>query len=212
MTDTLDNSSLHSSAHPVLRAVALFVITSLLSAAVIGLVHLDFRLGLIRASSESSLVEIAQAVLLAGIAVVLFVAAARRPPLRAGLLLAAGFFLCLFIRENDGWLDRIHHGFWFPVALAAAAVVLLLAWRSRASLLPGFRALCESRTMPLLVGGLAMLLVFSRLFGAKALWTEAGLHQIAPVIKTVAEESLELLADAFLALWVALLVPRLPKG
>ena len=74
----------------------------------------------------------------------------------------------------------------------------------------GLEALCNPRTAALLAVGLALLLVFSRLFGSKAFWKTAGLYQASRAIKTAAEESLELLAYSFLCLWCILTLRALP--
>lgn len=192
------------------RAIALFLAAAALCGLVCGAATLDFRLGFIFNGSETSITEFTQCVLGAIISASLFISAARRPDLRGGLLLGAGFFLCIVIRENDGLFDLIHHGFWFPVALAAAAVILALAWKNRSSVRAGLEALCNSRTAALLAVGLALLLVFSRIFGSKAFWTTAGLYQASRAIKTAAEESLELLAYSFLGLWSLLTLRALP--
>lgn len=195
---------------PVLRAAALILGVSALCGLVLAAVYLDLRLGEISDGSETSVTEFAQSVITAAIAAAFFAAAAKRPDLRGGLVLGAGFFLCLAIRENDAWLDHVRHGFWFPVALCAAAVCLAVAWRNRATLRAGLDALCDPRTAALLAVGLALLLVFSRYFGNKGLWKAAGIYQTSRAIKTVAEESLELLADSFLLLWSLLTLRSLP--
>lgn len=160
--------------------------------------------------TESSPIEYTQVALIAGITVSLFACAVRRPDLRGGLVLAAGFFLCLLIRENDDLLDRIRHGFWFPVALFAAFACLALAWRNRSTLAAGLDAICTPLVVGYLAVGLALLLLFSRLFGCKQLWLGIYADATVRTIKSVTEESLELLADGFLALWAFLALRSLP--
>ena len=196
---------------PILSAAVLFLAVAAICAAVTGVACGDMAyVGTLHHRSESSLVEIAQSILMLGISLAFFTAAVRHPGYRGGFVLAGGLFLSMFIRENDAWLDAVRHGFWFPVALAAAAVCLAVAWRYRASVKDGLLFLCDSRTLLLAVVALALLLVFSRLFGSKAFWRAVGIYQVAPAVKTVVEETLELLADALLALWVFLVFRFLP--
>ena len=190
------------------RATILFLVASTVCGLVLAAIFFDLKSGGIANGSETSVTEFAQAALIGTISLLLFAVAARRPDLRGGLVLSAGFFLCMVIWENDGWLDAIRHGLWYPVALAAAAVCLVIAWRYRSSVQAGLEALCNPCTVAWEVVGLALLLVFSRIFGSKALWMSTDLY--SRVVKTVAEESLELLADAFLFVWAILTLRALP--
>lgn len=193
----------------ILSAIGAILVASLVCTLVIGAIFAEVKL-LGGTCTESSPIEYAQTALLAAISGSLFVCAVRRPDLRGGLVLVAGFFLCLLIRENDDLFDRIRHGFWYPVALCAAFACLVLAWRNRATLLAGLDALCAPRAVAYLAVGLGLLLIFSRLFGSKHLWLAIYAEDTVRTIKSVAEESLELLADAFLALWAVLVLRSLP--
>ena len=74
---------------------------------------------------ERGVVEVAQALMLLTIFALMTVAAFRRPDLRGGLVLIAGFFLDMLIRENDGFLDRIRHGCWVYPALLAVIFLMI---------------------------------------------------------------------------------------
>ncbi len=195
---------------PILCALLLFLAVSALCGLVLGVVSLDLGASDISGLGETSATEFSQALLVTVIAGAFAVAAVRRPDLRGGLVLVAGFFLCMAIRENDAWLDRVHHGFWFPVALAAVAVSLGVAWCNRTTLRAGLGAVCNPRANALLAVGLALLLVFSRIFGSKSFWQAAGIYPAHRIVKTVVEETLELLADALLFLWAVLVLRLLP--
>lgn len=197
---------------PVISAIALFWAVAAICAAVVGVAYADLLcLGNLHTQSETSLVEIVQATILAGISLSCFIAAARRPSFRGGFILAGGFFLSMFIRENDWWLDAIHRGVWFSLILATVAACLFAAWHCRASVRDGLHVLCAPQTVLLGAVSMALLLVFSRLFGCKAFWSAAGIYQSAHAVKTVVEETLELLSYAFLALWAFLAFHRLPR-
>lgn len=198
---------------PLLSAVGLFLVVAAICTAVVGIAYADMSyLGALHHRSEASLVEIAQSVIMIGISVAFFIAAARHSGFRGGFILAGGLFLTMFIRENDGWLDAIRQGFWLPVALVAMAACLAAAWRYRASVRDGLLFLCDPRTILLAAVAMALLLVFSRLFGCKAIWNAAGVFQTHTAVKTIAEETLELLADALLALWAILVFRLLPPA
>lgn len=199
---------------PLLSAVGLFLVVATICAAVVGIAYADVRfVGALHHRSEASLVEIAQSVIMLGISLAFFIAAVRHSDCRGGFILAGGLFLVMFIRENDGWLDAIRQGFWLPVALIAMTACLAAAWRYRTSVKNGLLFLCEPRTILLAAVAMPLLLVFSRLFGCKAIWNAAGIFQVSTSVKTIAEETIELLADALLALWTFLvfrLRPRFP--
>lgn len=190
------------------RAVGHFLALAAICGGVLAAIFWEVR---VRGSScgEVSVVEFAQVALLAAVSAGLFAAAAKLRRFRGGLLLMGGFFLCLVIRENDRWLDAVYKGFWFPVALLAALVAVVLAWRERAGIRPCLAAVCRLDTLPYLLSGLVCLMLFSRLFGSKMLWQPVYGAEAARTIKNVSEESLELLADALLAFWALLTIPRL---
>lgn len=190
------------------RAIGHFFALAAICGGVLGAIFWEVR---VRGTTcgEVSSVEFGQVALLAAVTAGVFAAAAKAPRLRGGLWLVGGFFLCLVIRENDRWFDLVHKGFWFPVALAATAVALALAWRDRAGIRPCLEAVCRMESLPYLLMGLVALLLFSRLFGSKVLWERVYAAETARTIKNVAEESLELLADAMLAFWALLTLPRL---
>lgn len=150
---------------------------------------------------ERGVVEVAQALMLLTIFALMTVAAFRRPDLRGGLVLIAGFFLDMFIRENDGFLDRIRHGCWIYPALLAAAVAILIAVRYRDRVIPAFARLFADRSFPLLPVGMFVVIGFSRIFGMKQIWkVVVGVDDFRPA-KHVAEEGLELLGYSILLLW-----------
>lgn len=150
---------------------------------------------------EVGVVELTQSVLILGIVVALSVIVSRRPDLRACGGLAVGFFLDIFIREQDAFLDHVCHGFWACPALGVASVCILLTIRCRATLASSFAHIRNSRHFNLLALGLSVLLVFSRIFGNKIIWHAVVGYDDFRVAKHVAEEGTELLAYAILCLW-----------
>lgn len=171
------------------------------------IVHID--LVIFKQCTEKGLVEGAQALVLLLVVSCCFFAAKRRPDLRGGLILAAGLFATMFVRENDQLLDRVYHGFWIVPALTVVAISCALAWRERATVLPSIRKICENRYYPLLSMGFFVTVVFSRIFGMKSIWMLAvGYDDYRPA-KHVAEEGCELLGYAILLSWVICFVRSL---
>lgn len=85
------------------------------------------------------------------------------------------------IRELDGFFDKaLSHGSWkwftLPFLLGAVAIIAC----HRRKWLDSVAALLETRTGFLLEVFLLTLLVFSRLFGIKAIWTELFTQTITP--------------------------------
>ena len=152
--------------------------------------------------SEGGIVEIAQSVATLVIVFVLAIIIRRRPDLRGGVWLMFGFFLDIFIREQDALLDHVYHGFWVCPALVVALVCICLAFRSRETLAASFVHVRANRHFDLLALGLSMLLVFSRIFGNKIIWKAVVGHDDFRVAKHVAEEGVELLGYMVLFLWV----------
>lgn len=79
--------------------------------------------------NETSVTEIIQELFVFGSIVCFLKLALRRPEQSGFALLAAGFFACVFIREMDGVLDDINHGFWFyPAILTALGTIGYVAF------------------------------------------------------------------------------------
>ncbi len=96
------------------------------------------------------------------------------------LFVAMGVGL-MVVRELDGFFDKVFfHGSWkvfaLPFLLAALAVML----GRRRKWLDSVAALLETRTGILLEVFLLTLLVFSRMFGTKAIWSELFTETITP--------------------------------
>lgn len=151
--------------------------------------------------AEVGIVELTQSVLVLVIAFALAIVIRRRPDLRGGTWLVFGFFLAIFIREQDAYLDHVFRGFWVCPAMIVTLVCLFLAFRSRETLAVSLAHVRNSRHFDLLTLGLSALLVFSRIFGNKIVWKSVVGRDDFRVAKHVAEEGVELLAYAILCWW-----------
>ena len=111
-----------------------------------------------------------------------------------GLLLVAGFFVCMWIREWDAVFDDISHGAWKYIAIPTAIGFTL--WALREGLQKVFDDLAEfmsSKSYDIIVAGLIIVLVVSRMLGSKAIWMLMSGPDFKYVFKTFIEEGMELL-------------------
>lgn len=140
-------------------------------------------------------IEIYQEAMLVTTAGVFFSMARRIDQERGGLLLIAGFFTCLFIRECDAFFDPISHSFWQLILVGF--LVPLLYFVRRAGLqtsIEGVYRFVSSNQFLLLCVGVIMVVVFSRMFGAHWLWSMYLDHyESFRISKRLVEETLELL-------------------
>ncbi|PMM50229.1 hypothetical protein [Vibrio splendidus] len=127
-----------------------------------------------------------------------YLAREKREVKHAALLISA-FFAMLFIRELDYWFDMIAHGAWVYPAIIIAGSAIFYAIRNGKQTVDQLALILASPHMNLLVTGVMLLLVFSRLFGMGSFWQGVmGEHYISNV-KTIAEEGTELLAYCLIA-------------
>ena len=111
-----------------------------------------------------------------------------------GLLLVAGFFVCMWIREWDAVFDDISHGVWKYIAIPTA--IGFTFWALREGLQKVWDDLAEfmgSKSYDIIVAGLIIVLVVSRLLGNRAVWILMSGPDFKYVFKTFIEEGVELL-------------------
>ncbi len=151
------------------------------------LVILGNRLG------ERSVTEFTQSLVLLVTAILIADTARHDRASRGFLTLVSGLMACMFIRETDLVLDKlVTHGFWCPLALAAAAVTAAVAWRNRATILPGAAAFIGTKPYYYMQFGFLVLIVLSRSLGSgRLLWNLLGYDDTHRLFKTIIQESLE---------------------
>ena len=123
----------------------------------------------------------------------IFIYLAKKKSAR-GLLLVAGFFACMFIREWDAVFDDIFHGAWKYVAIPTAVGFTYCALKE--GLQKVWDDLAEfmgSKSYDIIVAGLIIVLVVSRMLGIKAIWMLMSGPDFKYVFKTFIEEGVELL-------------------
>ncbi len=143
--------------------------------------------------SESSVTEYLQVIILFLSASSFYYIAYKDLSTRHFCILVAGFFTCMLIREFDEYLDAIVHGFWVYLALFVAVSCIAFSSRNVKQTTHTFAHFTQSRHFVSLCLGMALLLVFSRLFGMGDFWKGILGPDYVRVVKLVAEESLEVL-------------------
>lgn len=181
----------------VLAAAGRFLAYCLLAALPVLLLRHDLHL-LGADIGEASLVELTQAGFLLASMLSFAVLAWRRDDDRRFAVLAAALFGCMFVREQDAWLDvLLFHGAWkyvgTPVALAAIAYAL----GDRRATLAGLARFLRSRAGTVMLLALVLLLCWSRLLGMTGIWTTVLGDGYVRGVKNAVEESSELLGYTF---------------
>ncbi len=154
---------------------------------------------------EAGPTEIIQTLLLLISATIFFMEARRCPDMRGALVLAGGFIGCMLIREQDYYLDMLSHGCWKWPALTLAFSCTAYAAATFRSTVAGLARFVRWRYFPILLTGLVIVLVYSRLFGMGMLWKPLLQCEEWRTAKTAIEESSELLGYLFVCFSTLLL-------
>jgi hypothetical protein len=145
-------------------------------------------------TSEFSIVEMLQSVLLAAIVLALALRSRSGDLARALSDFLALVFIVLLIREQDYHLDRwLHAGAWIWPALTACACAAWMLYRRSTDISAQIRAFSDTTGFGLILAGLAIALGFSRIFGQKVLWIGLLDEESYRICKLAAEEMTELL-------------------
>lgn len=145
------------------------------------------------AVDESSATEHVQEALILMSSLIYAWAAYKRPKNRGALILIAGLFGCMFIREHDVVFDRIQHGAWVYPAWTLAIFSMWLASRYKHTIRPTVLRFRKQAFFAYLSLGFFILIGFSRIFGTGSLWDEVVPGFTDGRIKTAVQEGLELL-------------------
>ncbi|MEX0340107.1 MAG: hypothetical protein AB3N11_13830 [Arenibacterium sp.] len=159
-------------------------------------IYADIRV-LKNGMKETSLVEAAQAILILGSGIFFAVSARKDTEKRAYLAFVATLFLCMFVRENDAYLDVITHGFWRVPVLVILCIGALVFIPNRKTFGSAARLHAQDSSFWIMVIGILQLVVFSRLFGSSQLWSHVVSQEVG-TIKTVVQEGTELMGYALI--------------
>ena len=148
---------------------------------------------------ENSVTEMLQQLLLVLSSGAFTFLAKKRPEVKHAAMLISAFFAVMFIRELDHWFDMIVHGAWVVPALLVAGSAIFFAIKNGKRTIDQLALILASPHMNLLVTGVMLLLVFSRLFGMGSFWHGVMEEHYIRNVKTIAEEGTELLAYSLIA-------------
>ncbi|MBD2804559.1 hypothetical protein ID852_02510 [Xenorhabdus sp. 42] len=175
----------------LVRKLIFFILYALVISGVTGLLFLDVNY-LHNGVLENSLTEISQELALLIIAVLLFYEATKNLILRPALVLMAGFFSCLLIRELDAYFDVIFfHGAWSWFAIPLALLCIGYAYKKGQKTLSGLVYFTRHQSYAMMACGLLCVLVFSRLFGMGSLWHGLMDEHFNRTVKNMVEEGCE---------------------
>ncbi len=193
----------------VLRGVGEFFVLVAMAIVVPAMVYFDIAV-LGNTVGEVSATEITQELLVFMTASIFWYKAYREPAARGFWVLVAGFFTCILIREMDFLLDGIVHGFWvWPGTLVAVVSIFLASVPFKGRVLQPMAAYVGTKPYFFMIVGLAVLLVFSRIFGSgNLLWERLLGAGYSANFKSALQEGLELLGY-FLIGYSAVLSSRL---
>jgi hypothetical protein len=182
---------LNSMKNPIIKQAIVFVTLAICAAFSAGVLFFDVVI-LKDQVKEISATEIIQELFLFATAALFFIHSRRQKTLRGGFILAAGFFGCMLIRELDALFDLIHFGAWVYFASLLALYSLCWAAFTPKTTLQGLNALVADDAFPVLLFGLVVILVFSRLMGLHYIWQAAIAGDNVRLVKNLVEEGTEL--------------------
>ncbi|MGM0450446.1 MAG: hypothetical protein ACQERE_06445 [Pseudomonadota bacterium] len=179
---------------------------SLIVATVPFALYLDFSV-IGHGIPDASVTETLQELLLAAVVVCFIYSAWKRPEEQGFLILAAGFFGCMLLREMDYLFDHVWQGFWvWPVLLTFVTATLFA--RKHPFLAP-FRLYLQSKPYLFTLFGLITVIVFSRLFGSgNILWEGLMGTDYHHDYKSAIQEGIELFGYLFIGYGAVLTVLR----
>lgn len=190
------------STHPDIQKIQKGLLQFFIQCIVAAIAYLVIRTDIIvlkNGLSENSLTEYYQQILLLIVIFSFSYIAVVKKEARSFSLLIIGFFSCMCIRESDGVLDKVYHGFWLVPALLVAFSCIYFALKDTKGLLSTAAHFFDSRYFYTLSCALVIVLVFSRLAGMGYLWQTLLDDHYIRTIKNLAEEGTELLGYSLLA-------------
>ena len=154
--------------------------------------------GDVRGTSEYSVLEIIQPLIIAVCGLLMGWVALRYPSQRPLAFPFGGLAIAFFIRELDYFLDRyIADNFWQVLLGITAALVIAYTVRHRKRLQVALARIWPSPGLMLMFAGAFVLFSFVRLVGHEPLWQAIMGDSYMRIVKLALEEFIELLGYFF---------------
>ncbi len=150
--------------------------------------------------SELSLTEISQSSLVLASTVMFYKEAQLSDTLKAPLYLATTLLAMIFIREADYYLDFIYHGSWKVPVFITFCFGMYTVIKNKLPIFSPLALAIKTKAFGYMMCGLAITLIFSRLYGNSTIWLTMLSRSDASYIKNIIQESLELLGYSMIFL------------
>lgn len=144
--------------------------------------------------SERSLTELAQSLFLIIIILQFKKTSHISKDYQAACVLICGFFSVLLIRELDYYFDMIFHGAWKYFAIPIALIAICFSFFKKNHTFKGLNLLLGEKYFNILLMGIAMLFIFSRIYGMGDFWKGVMNDHYIRDVKNISEEGIELLS------------------
>ena len=132
-------------------------------------IRVDFSI-LKHGLGETSITEALQSLMLIISVSSFFLVIRERKELSHAATLIFGFLVVLTIREMDAWFDMIFHGAWVFPALLVTVSSCAYGFKGHKNTINQMATILDVRHMNTLIGGVVLLIVFSRLYGMGSFW------------------------------------------
>ena len=125
----------------------------------------------------------------------LFLYAARLDDkLKVASTLLAGLLAMMFIRESDSLLDHnVYDGAWETLVLCIGIALAVFLRGKFSTIYSSLKAYSETACYGTFLGGLVVLLAFSRIMGRGSFWTSVMGDNYMRIVKNIVEEGTETL-------------------
>ena len=147
--------------------------------------------------SEFSLTQFLQEGLVFLSLIVFFALSRNQPESRGFLVLCAGFFSVILIRELDFAFDQINQGFWVYPAIVVTLITLIYARKSPGTVSGPLVYYLQTTPFAYITIGLMIVILFSRIFGSGVIWRVVMADDYAAAYKAIIQEGVELLGYVF---------------
>lgn len=155
--------------------------------------------------TELSLTEISQSIVLLSTCMLLYQKARSVERFKGILVLSCTLLTMMFIRESDYYLDFIYHGFWKVLAFIVFTIGVYSVIHQRLSVFSPISEVSRAKGLGYMMCGLFITIIFSRLLGTGTLWSAILPGSDIHILKSVIQESIELLGYSIIFLGALIL-------